>query len=144
MKTRLLTFFVVIGLLACQGPAPKQDESAAKSEMIQDQNLLSSAKNFFEPLPLVAENAENAITPEKVHLGKQLYYDTRLSKTGNNSCNSCHNLATYGVDNKATSTGDAGKNGERNSPTVLNAALHSTQFWDGRAKDIEEQAGMPS
>ena len=143
MKTRLLTFFVVIGLLACQGPAPKQDESAAKSEMIQDQNLLSSAKNFFEPLPLVAENAENAITPEKVHLGKQLYYDTRLSKTGNNSCNSCHNLATYGVDNKATSTGDAGKNGERNSPTVLNAALHSTQFWDGRAKDIEEQAGMP-
>ncbi|HXU28469.1 MAG TPA: cytochrome c peroxidase, partial [Bacteroidia bacterium] len=59
------------------------------------------------------------------------------------SCNSCHNLATYGVDNQPTSKGDAGKLGDRNSPTVLNAAFHSAQFWDGRAKNVEEQAGMP-
>jgi len=62
---------------------------------------------------------------------------------GNNSCNSCHNLSTFGVDNKSFSIGDDGLPGGRNSPTVLNAALHATQFWDGRAKDVEEQAGMP-
>jgi cytochrome c peroxidase len=72
-----------------------------------------------------------------------LYYDTRLSKDGKNSCNSCHNLATFGVDNLPTSPGDKGINGNRNSPTVLNASLHAFQFWDGRAKDVEEQAGMP-
>jgi cytochrome c peroxidase len=72
-----------------------------------------------------------------------LYYDTRLSKTGNNSCNSCHNLATFGVDNLPTSKGDNGGFGGRNSPTVLNAATHAFQFWDGRAKDVEEQAGGP-
>lgn len=94
-------------------------------------------------LPAVAANEDNAVTQSKVKLGKVLYYDSRLSKTGNNSCNSCHNLETYGVDNAATSTGDAGKKGNRNSPTVFNAALHNMQFWDGRAKDVEEQAGMP-
>lgn len=145
MKTPLITLFIAIIFVACQGPAPKQQETAstAQADQQKDQSLLNAARNFFQPLPLVAENTENPITPEKVNLGKLLYYDTHLSKTGKNSCNSCHNLATYGVDNKPTSTGDAGKNGERNSPTVLNAALHTTQFWDGRAKDVEEQAGMP-
>ncbi|MBL4587045.1 MAG: cytochrome-c peroxidase, partial [Flavobacteriales bacterium] len=94
-------------------------------------------------LPTYAPNADNPITAEKLRLGKMLYFDTRLSKDGNISCNSCHNLSTFGVDNLATSPGDAGENGERNSPTVLNAALHNSQFWDGRAKDVEEQAGMP-
>jgi len=78
-----------------------------------------------------------------VNLGYHLYHDTRLSLEGKNSCNSCHNLNTFGVDNQPTSTGDKGKNGERNSPTTLNAAFHAFQFWDGRAKDVEEQAGMP-
>ncbi len=76
-------------------------------------------------------------------LGKNLYYDKRLSKDENVSCNSCHNLETFGVDNLATSPGDEGETGDRNSPTVLNAALHFVQFWDGRSKDVEEQAGGP-
>jgi cytochrome c peroxidase len=97
----------------------------------------------FGTLPKYAENPANEITPEKIQLGHVLYFDNRLSKDGNISCNSCHNLATFGVDNLPTSPGDAGKNGDRNSPTTLNAALHSMQFWDGRAKDVEEQAGMP-
>jgi cytochrome c peroxidase len=109
-----------------------------------DKALLSKAQEAFKPLPDVADkNMENVITDERVKLGKALYFDTRLSKTGNNSCNSCHNLATYGVDNQPTSKGDAGKLGDRNSPTVLNAAFHIAQFWDGRAKNVEEQAGMP-
>ncbi len=113
------------------------------AELKADQDLLAQAQGVFKTLPTVAENPKNPISVEKVLLGRMLYFDTRLSKTGNNSCNSCHNLATFGVDNKATSLGDAGKNGDRNSPTVFNAALHIAQFWDGRAKDVEEQAGGP-
>jgi len=94
-------------------------------------------------LPTQADNPENPSTPEKVTLGKTLYFETRLSKDGNISCNSCHNLNTYGVDNKPTSPGDGGVFGNRNSPTVLNAAFHFAQFWDGRALDVEEQAGGP-
>ncbi|MBX7206159.1 MAG: cytochrome-c peroxidase [Bacteroidia bacterium] len=109
----------------------------------EEQDLLTQAQAMFKALPATAENAANPLTPEKIELGKLLFFDTRLSKTGHNSCNSCHNLATFGVDNEVTSEGDAGKRGGRNSPTVLNAALHAFQFWDGRAKDVEEQAGGP-
>lgn len=108
-----------------------------------DQALLEKAKAVFQTLPEIAEDEANPITPEKVALGKALYYDKRLSKDETISCNSCHNLETFGVDNLPTSPGDAGDEGDRNSPTVLNAALHFVQFWDGRAKDVEEQAGGP-
>lgn len=121
------------------------NNSPVKQEPTEyDKQLLEKAQEAFRPLPELADqNMPNVISDERVKLGKMLYFDTRLSKTGNNSCNSCHNLATYGVDNMATSKGDAGKLGDRNSPTVLNAALHTAQFWDGRAKNVEEQAGMP-
>ena len=105
-----------------------------------------AAKNYFvnfDQLPTSSTNLENPKTDAKLALGHQLYFDTRLSLEGKNSCNSCHNLATYGVDNLPTSLGDRGAFGDRNSPTVLNASLHTSQFWDGRAKDVEEQAGMP-
>lgn len=104
---------------------------------------LSDKLDVFEQLPSKADNPNNSASADKVILGHALYFDNRLSKDGNISCNSCHNLATFGVDNLPTSPGDGGKNGDRNSPTVLNAALHTMQFWDGRAKDVEEQAGMP-
>lgn len=91
----------------------------------------------------LSTNSNQNLNPAVVKLGKTLYFDKRLSKDGNISCNSCHNLATYGVDNLPTSPGDEQKNGDRNSPTVLNAHAHIAQFWDGRAATIEEQAGMP-
>jgi cytochrome c peroxidase len=72
-----------------------------------------------------------------------LYYDTRLSKGQDKSCNSCHKLDAYGVDNEPTSEGHKKQRGNRNSPTVYNAAGHAVQFWDGRAKDVEEQAKGP-
>ncbi len=109
----------------------------------QEDPVRKQALNFFAVLPATADNPENPVTDAKVKLGKMLYFDKRLSKDQTQSCNTCHNLATYGVDNKPTSPGDLGKDGDRNSPTVLNAALHSSQFWDGRAKDVEEQAGLP-
>ncbi len=98
---------------------------------------------LFQPLPKEAVNLENQSTPAKIALGKKLYMESRLSHSGKISCNTCHNLQTYGVDNKPTSAGHEGQLGSRNSPTVYNAALHFTQFWDGRAKDVEEQALGP-
>lgn len=81
---------------------------------------------------------------ERYELGKMLYYEPRLSINGTQSCNTCHNLNTFGVDNLSTSPGAiAGRKGDRNSPTVLNAVLHDSQFWDGRAKTLEEQAKGP-
>lgn len=139
MKTLyfLIINTVIISLISCSGEVKKENVSEA------DKALLASAKTYFSPLPLIAKNPDNPKTKKKIELGHKLYFDTQLSKDQTISCNSCHNLATYGVDNQTTSIGDDGGRGTRNSPTVLNAALHSTQFWDGRAADVEEQAGMP-
>ena len=103
----------------------------------------TSWKAAFAPLPEVADSKENPITAEKVALGKKLYLDTRLSKDETLSCNSCHNLKTFGVDNEPTSPGHKGQRGGRNSPSSFNAALHASQFWDGRAATVEKQALGP-
>jgi cytochrome c peroxidase len=130
-----LPLILLVGFFSCH--------QSSKTTAWSDDSLYKAAKAVFDTVPLVADNQANPVTEAKVHLGKVLFFDTRLSARGNNSCNSCHNLATFGVDNQPTSTGDAGQKGNRNSPTVLNAALRSAQFWDGRAKDVEEQAAMP-
>lgn len=97
----------------------------------------------YKPLPKSMESAANPSTSARVELGRILYYENRLSKSHKFSCNSCHMLDKYGVDNQPTSEGHKGQRGNRNSPTVFNAALHMAQFWDGRAKDVEEQAKGP-
>ncbi len=78
-----------------------------------------------------------------VELGKKLYFDPRLSKSGFISCNSCHNLSMGGSDNLKTSIGDRWQKGPINAPTVLNSSMNVAQFWDGRAKTLKEQAGGP-
>ncbi len=78
-----------------------------------------------------------------VELGKMLFFDPRLSKSGFISCNSCHNLSMGGTDNLQTSIGHNWHEGPINSPTVLNSSMSLAQFWDGRAKDLKEQAGGP-
>lgn len=144
MKNAFILLFLLLMLYVACNNQPKQTAKTETTDVSQsEKDLMIQAQGIFKSLPATAESELNPITPDKVKLGKLLYFDTRLSKTGNNSCNSCHNLATFGVDNLPTSKGDAGKFGDRNSPTVLNAALHTSQFWDGRAKDIEEQAGGP-
>lgn len=87
--------------------------------------------------------ADNPTTAEKVELGRMLYFDPRFSTTGTVSCNSCHNLMLGGDDNRSVSMGVHGKTGGRSAPTVWNAAFSSTQFWDGRAASLEEQAKGP-
>lgn len=98
---------------------------------------------FFKPLPERFESEMNPITEDKVALGRMLYYENRFSINQDLSCNSCHDLEKYGVDNEATSFGHKKQRGSRNSPTVYNAAGHIAQFWDGRAQTIEDQAKGP-
>jgi cytochrome c peroxidase len=124
-----------------QPPQPKGPDA---------QQLLTRAKGVFTgPLPLTVDSKTNPITKEKVDLGRMLYYDTRLSKNHDISCNSCHSLADYGIDvrdqadKRQVSKGHKGQVGARNSPTVYNAAMQFRQFWDGRAADVEEQAKGP-
>ncbi len=142
MKKLLISVFVLaVALWSCNQSADKKSTETKDSKPKDE--VLVKAQKFFAVLPESADNPNNKVTIPKVKLGKILYNDTRLSLEGNISCNSCHNLATYGVDNLPTSPGDAGNNGTRNSPTSFNAAFHFTQFWDGREPDVEAQAGGP-
>ena len=97
----------------------------------------------FEPLRDQIESSTNSITSAKVTLGHMLYFEKRLSRQQDLSCNSCHDLVHYGVDGQPTSPGTHGVRGARNSPTVYNAAGFFAQFWDGRAETIEAQAAGP-
>ena len=123
-------------------PAAEPAPGGTASE--QDRELLKQAQGIFQPLPSLEEmQAAHPVSNAQVKLGQQLWYDARLSRGNTVSCNSCHNLASGGVDNMPTSQGHKGNFGGRNSPTVLNAALLGSQFWDGRAATVEEQAGGP-
>lgn len=109
-------------------------------------SLLSLVSTCFalEILPdRVQVPKDNPMTPAKINLGKQLFFDPRLSASGSVSCNSCHNVMLGGDDNRPTSVGVEGKTGNRSAPTVWNSAFHSVQFWDGRAPTLEEQAKGP-
>jgi cytochrome c peroxidase len=97
----------------------------------------------FKALPESAFNSSNPASPERVALGRMLYFEPRISRDQKISCNSCHDLAKFGVDNLPTSPGFKSQRGDRNSPTTLNAAFHFAQFWDGRAADVEAQASGP-
>ncbi|WP_455205042.1 cytochrome-c peroxidase [Kaarinaea lacus] len=107
--------------------------------------MISSSASFaFEALPEKPPiPKDNPMTPEKIELGKQLYFDPRLSKDGTVSCNSCHNVMSSGTDNRPVSVGVDAQKGGRSAPTVWNAAYLTTQFWDGRAKTLEDQAKGP-
>ena len=82
-------------------------------------------------------------TPEKIALGQKLFFDGRLSADGTVACASCHNPERAFTDGKPTSIGIQSRVGQRNAPTILNALYNKTQFWDGRAKTLEDQAALP-
>lgn len=102
--------------------------------------IASQWQTLPENVPTPKDNPQTA---EKVALGKHLYFDPRLSKDGTISCNSCHNVMHGGEDNRPNSVGVGGQTGGRSAPTVWNSAFLSVQFWDGRAKTLEEQAVGP-
>ena len=106
--------------------------------------LIRRANRFFEPLPDAMPGSEND-SAQRIALGKKLYFEKRLSINNSQSCATCHRLEDgfAGVDNLTTSPGARGEQGTRNSPTVLNAGWQDSQFWDGRAEDLVEQAKGP-
>ncbi len=116
--------------------------SAPESE-VELTDLQKRALAFTQALPEDAFAEGMNRSAELIELGKMLFYEPRLSKSGLISCNTCHNMATFGVDQLPVSIGHMWREGRRNAPTVLNAALHTTQFWDGREPDVESQALMP-
>ncbi len=106
--------------------------------------LMKQARGLFKPIPASAPSLPgNPVSPAKVDLGKMLYFEPRLSESHSISCNSCHMVGMGGVDLQETSLGHRWQHGGRNAPTVYNAVFDVAQFWDGRAKDLEQQAGGP-
>lgn len=134
---------IVFGLLALGGctteAPPSADAPKPAEKFVFDEDVLV----FFQALPAVETPPEGSAREAQVNLGRMLYYDTRLSKNHDLSCNSCHLLDQYGVDNQKTSPGHKGQLGARNSPTVYNARFYIAQFWDGRAADLADQAKGP-
>lgn len=116
-------------------------------------NLIDTAKEAgLKPIPSsqsellkLIDNPKNPITEAKVELGKKLYFDPRLSKSGLISCNTCHNLALGGTDGVSSAIGHKWTSNPHhlNSPTVYNSVLFSSQFWDGRSPHLEDQAQGP-
>jgi len=136
---RLWIALALIGVASAGSGCSKKPETPAADVVVIDPVKLQ----LFQPLPEIVTSDSNDITDEKVNLGRMLYYEPRLSKSQEISCNSCHMLDQYGSDGEPTSDGHKGQKGDRNSPTVYNAAGHFVQFWDGRARDVEEQAKGP-
>jgi cytochrome c peroxidase len=139
--SRLLAAVAAVLLIASCGkksPEPKVDRTTRKA-------LAAQAKATLGVLPEKMPGAE-ADTPQLAALGKALFFEKRLSATGTQSCNDCHRLdgrSPSGADGEETSDGAKGLKGTRNSPSVKNAGYHIAQFWDGRAKTLEEQAEGP-
>ena len=142
---------LLVCLLAACGP-PTDDVEASTDDSADSNIHMGPARVEINPRLLrrfKKVRKELDAVPEKpasealVDLGRMLFFDTRLSKTHEFSCNSCHDLERYGVDGAQTSTGTGGKRGRRNSPTVYQAAGHIRSFWDGRAATVEDQAKMP-
>ena len=107
-------------------------------------NLMTAAQARFKPIPTTPPALPgNPASPARVELGAMLYFDPRLSASHAISCSSCHNVGLGGVDAQETSIGHGWQRGDRNAPTVFNAVFNTAQFWDGRAKDLEQQAGGP-
>ncbi len=143
-----ITVLVVTLILSLPLLLPKKkDKVYTDSELRQaalSRDMLPVPKSY-EALLKVVDNPQNPISREKIALGKKLFFNTLLSKDKTINCASCHHLEEGGDDNLPTAIGHMGQENpfHLNSPTVLNAALAKAQFWDGRAKDVEEQAGGP-
>jgi cytochrome c peroxidase len=137
MRHRYLLVLLMLGLLVL-GTQCRKKEEAAKVE----------AKPFKVTIPLGLNEdlmvpKDNPLTAEKIALGHMLYFDKRISLDGTISCATCHDPNKGWSDGETVSTGIGGKKGRRNAPTVINSTYMFSQFWDGRAATLEEQAKGP-
>ena len=147
MKILGITVVVIVFLLSLptflHKKTPHLNDTMLRERALST-NMLPVPKTY-EALLEVTDNPDNRMNREKIALGKELFFDTLLSQDKDISCASCHKLKEGGDDNLPTAIGHQNRANPShlNSPTVLNAALAKSQFWDGRAKDVEEQAGGP-
>ena len=147
-------------VLACSErraePRAKSDTTSVEAFAVSSQLLgpippddsLARPKSFYQvgfPVALTraAMPRDNPQTPEKVALGEKLFFDGRLSADGTVACASCHDPRRAFTDGRSVSVGIGNRVGQRNAPTILNALYNQTQFWDGRAGTLEQQAGLP-
>lgn len=130
------TAVLAAGLLLSSTAAVAADDATEK--------LRERANQLFKTIPTAEEViAEREIQAEHIELGRMLFFEPRLSKSQVITCNTCHSIGTGGADNVPKSLGHGWNHGRRNSPTVLNAVFNGSQFWDGRAADLKEQAEGP-
>jgi len=120
-----------------QGPGPiPPDGPLARPKPLQQIGVPLEATRAAAP-------ADNPETPEKIALGEKLFFEGRLSVDGTVACSTCHDPTRAFTDGRPVSIGVNGRAGQRNAPTILNALYNVAQFWDGRAKTLEEQAALP-
>lgn len=155
METRTLaTTLMVMSLLfagACKKQQPQEqpqeqamaDAGAPAAGMAPAKPTINTAMlTLFHPLPAKSEAADNPSSPEKVALGKMLYFDARISRSEDLSCNSCHHLDRAGTDGLARSLGQGHKPLGRNTPPLIDGAVQEKFFWDARASSVEQAVGM--
>jgi cytochrome c peroxidase len=149
MRTTFLlgaTFAAAIAAVGCEKKSEPAKPAPAPVAEVKEAPKPASDKSrlvLFKTLRANFDEPALASNDARVRLGQQLYFEPRLSKSQQISCNSCHDLAKFGQDGEPTSPGHKGQRGGRNSPTTLNAAGHIKQFWDGRMDTVEEQAHGP-
>jgi len=156
-KNRLLMRLLLSLIILGYSPANYGQEGAAgeparlppgKAPPIPKAGILAQPRptnqvGFPEQLTQAVIPPENPITPAKVKLGLKLFFDSRLSADGTVACATCHDPARAFTDGRPVSIGIHGRLGQRNAPTVLSALYNKTQFWDGRATNLEDQAALP-
>jgi cytochrome c peroxidase len=142
-RARSLAACLVVGAALC-GAGCRSEPARPTRGVGQDASVaVGSRLGVFAPLPArVAREGEGG-NEEAVALGRMLFFEPRLSRSQTIACASCHDLAHYGGDGQAVSDGYRGRLGTRNAPSVFNAAAQFSQFWDGRAVDVEDQVRMP-
>jgi cytochrome c peroxidase len=123
---------------ACDDAGDTRGRASAAVEAVRPALADNSGSSALQPIARLIE-PDNA----KVRLGKSLFNDPRLSRDNSVSCATCHDVGNGGDDGRPTAVGIDQRVGERNSPTVLNAALNFAQFWDGRAATLDEQLAGP-
>lgn len=140
---RFVSILFLLGVVESCSRPPQQEQWV----MIPKKKPQTEAPFLMVPLGLDNENLnippDNPLTPEKVELGKMLYFDPRISGDGTISCATCHDPQKGWTDQLPVSTGIKGQKGGVSAPTVINSTYNGLQFWDGRAANLEEQALMP-
>lgn len=144
----MVTLYVVIFIISLPFLLPEKAVIVLSDDALRETALsrsMTPVPSNYKELLKVMDNPDNPMSREKIALGKELFFDTLISQDKSISCASCHNLEEGGDDDISTAIGYLGQENpfHLNSPTVLNAALAQSQFWNGRAKDVEEQAGGP-